>query len=60
MKIVLADHFGMCFGVRDAIAQAKELAEHAPLTILGERSSTTRSCASGFARKACKKLRLMR
>jgi len=36
MKIVLADHFGMCFGVRDAIAQAEELAEQAPLTILGE------------------------
>jgi len=36
MKIVLAEHFGMCFGVRDAIAQAKQLAEQAPLTILGE------------------------
>ncbi len=36
MKIVLAEHFGMCFGVRDAIAQAEELAEQAPLTILGE------------------------
>ena len=36
MKIVLADHFGMCFGVRDAIAQAVDLAEQGPLTILGE------------------------
>jgi len=36
MKIVLAEHFGMCFGVRDAIAQAVELAEQGPLTILGE------------------------
>jgi 4-hydroxy-3-methylbut-2-enyl diphosphate reductase len=36
MKIILAEHFGMCFGVRDAIAQAEELAEQAPLTILGE------------------------
>jgi 4-hydroxy-3-methylbut-2-en-1-yl diphosphate reductase len=36
MKIVLAEHFGMCFGVRDAIAQAEQLAEQAPLTILGE------------------------
>src|SRR5262245_304830 len=36
MKIVLAEHFGMCFGVRDAIAQAEEMAEKAPLTILGE------------------------
>jgi 4-hydroxy-3-methylbut-2-en-1-yl diphosphate reductase len=36
MKIILAEHFGMCFGVRDAIAQAEELANQAPLTILGE------------------------
>ena len=36
MKIILAEHFGMCFGVRDAIAQAEDLAQHAPLTILGE------------------------
>jgi 4-hydroxy-3-methylbut-2-enyl diphosphate reductase len=36
MKIVLAQHFGLCFGVRDAIAQAEELARHGPLTILGE------------------------
>jgi 4-hydroxy-3-methylbut-2-enyl diphosphate reductase len=36
MKIVLADHFGICFGVRDAIAQADSLAREAPLTILGE------------------------
>lgn len=36
MKIILADHFGICFGVRDAIAQANDLAREAPLTILGE------------------------
>jgi 4-hydroxy-3-methylbut-2-enyl diphosphate reductase len=36
MIIKLADHFGLCFGVRDAIAQAERLAQHAPLTILGE------------------------
>jgi 4-hydroxy-3-methylbut-2-enyl diphosphate reductase len=36
LKIVLAEHFGMCFGVRDAIAQAEESAAQAPLTILGE------------------------
>ena len=36
MKIILAEHFGICFGVRDAIAQAEELAQQAPLTILGE------------------------
>src|SRR5256886_1605717 len=36
MKIILAEHFGMCFGVRDAIAQAESLAREAPLTVLGE------------------------
>jgi 4-hydroxy-3-methylbut-2-enyl diphosphate reductase len=36
MKILLAEHFGMCFGVRDAIAQAEQLAAEQPLTILGE------------------------
>jgi 4-hydroxy-3-methylbut-2-enyl diphosphate reductase len=36
MRIILADHFGMCFGVRDAIAQAEKLALQGPLTILGE------------------------
>jgi 4-hydroxy-3-methylbut-2-enyl diphosphate reductase len=36
MKIVLAEHFGICFGVRDAIAQAEQLARQGPLTILGE------------------------
>jgi len=36
MKVILAQHFGVCFGVRDAINQAKELARQGPLTILGE------------------------
>ncbi|HEY2341590.1 MAG TPA: 4-hydroxy-3-methylbut-2-enyl diphosphate reductase, partial [Chthoniobacteraceae bacterium] len=36
MKIILADQYGLCFGVRDAIAEAKRLAQHEPLTILGE------------------------
>lgn len=36
MKIILADHFGICFGVPDAILQAEKLAAEAPLTILGE------------------------
>lgn len=36
MKIILAEHFGICFGVRDAIAQAEQLARQGPLTILGE------------------------
>jgi 4-hydroxy-3-methylbut-2-enyl diphosphate reductase len=36
MKIIRADHLGMCFGVRDAIALAVKTAEHEPLTILGD------------------------
>jgi len=36
MKVIVADHFGICFGVRDAIAQAQSLAREAPLTVLGE------------------------
>jgi len=36
MKIQLAEHYGLCFGVRDAIAQAEQLAHEGPLTILGE------------------------
>jgi 4-hydroxy-3-methylbut-2-enyl diphosphate reductase len=36
MKVQLAEHYGLCFGVRDAIAQAERLARQAPLTILGE------------------------
>lgn len=36
MKIIRAEHLGMCFGVRDAIALATEKAKAAPLTILGE------------------------
>jgi 4-hydroxy-3-methylbut-2-enyl diphosphate reductase len=36
MKIIRAEHLGMCFGVRDAIALAQEAAAHQPLTILGD------------------------
>jgi 4-hydroxy-3-methylbut-2-en-1-yl diphosphate reductase len=36
MNIIRADHLGMCFGVRDAIALALEHAETGPLTILGD------------------------
>ena len=36
MKTIRAEHLGMCFGVRDAIALAKREAETKPLTILGE------------------------
>lgn len=36
MKIIRADHLGMCFGVRDAIALAEQTAQTQPLTILGD------------------------
>lgn len=36
MKIIKADHLGMCFGVRDAISLAQEKGKQQPLTILGE------------------------
>ena len=36
MKIIRAEHLGMCFGVRDAIALALETAKREPLTILGD------------------------
>jgi 4-hydroxy-3-methylbut-2-enyl diphosphate reductase len=36
MKIIRAEHLGMCFGVRDAIALATNTAQREPLTILGD------------------------
>jgi 4-hydroxy-3-methylbut-2-enyl diphosphate reductase len=36
MKIIRAEHLGMCFGVKDAVALALETARRAPLTILGD------------------------
>jgi len=36
MRILRAAHFGMCFGVRDAITLALEHADAGPLTILGD------------------------
>ena len=36
MKIIRAEHLGMCFGVRDAITLAVNTARQAPLTILGD------------------------
>jgi 4-hydroxy-3-methylbut-2-enyl diphosphate reductase len=36
MKIIRAEHLGMCFGVRDAIALAMKENETGPLTILGD------------------------
>jgi 4-hydroxy-3-methylbut-2-enyl diphosphate reductase len=36
MRIIRAEHLGMCFGVKDAIALAMETAQREPLTILGD------------------------
>ena len=36
MKVIRANHLGMCFGVRDAIALAAHQADTGPLTILGD------------------------
>ena len=36
MKIIRAEHLGMFFGVRDAIALANQTVRHGPLTILGD------------------------
>ncbi|HUF62379.1 MAG TPA: 4-hydroxy-3-methylbut-2-enyl diphosphate reductase [Verrucomicrobiales bacterium] len=36
MNVVLARHFGMCFGVRDALRATHALADRAPVTVLGE------------------------
>ncbi|HEX9047309.1 MAG TPA: 4-hydroxy-3-methylbut-2-enyl diphosphate reductase [Verrucomicrobiae bacterium] len=36
MKIIRAEHLGMCFGVKDAIALALRTARREPLTILGD------------------------
>ena len=35
MNIIRAEHLGMCFGVKDAIALAMETARRGPLTLLG-------------------------
>jgi 4-hydroxy-3-methylbut-2-en-1-yl diphosphate reductase len=36
LKIIRAEHLGMCFGVRDAIALAEAKAKEQPITILGD------------------------
>jgi 4-hydroxy-3-methylbut-2-en-1-yl diphosphate reductase len=36
MRIIRAEHLGMCFGVRDAITLALRQAESGPLTVLGD------------------------
>lgn len=36
MKIILARHYGMCFGVRDALRRAHKAADNSPVTVLGK------------------------
>lgn len=36
MNILRAEHLGMCFGVRDAIALARQRSKDRPLTVLGD------------------------
>src|SRR6185436_15037412 len=36
VHVIRAEHLGMCFGVRDAIALAFDRADAAPLTVLGD------------------------
>ncbi len=36
MEIILAEHYGLCFGVRDALKLAESLAADGPVTILGD------------------------
>ena len=50
MKIIRAEHLGMCFGVRDAIALALGQAEAGPLTILGDLVHNTTVLATLQAR----------
>ena len=35
-QILMAKHYGMCFGVRDALSEAERVASRRPATILGE------------------------
>src|SRR5262245_52724358 len=36
MRVRMADHYGMCFGVRDAVELALRLTDAGPVTILGD------------------------
>ena len=36
MKITVAEHYGMCFGVRDALRKTHDAATAGPVTVLGE------------------------
>jgi 4-hydroxy-3-methylbut-2-en-1-yl diphosphate reductase len=36
MEVRMAEHYGMCFGVKDALALALEVARREPVTVLGD------------------------
>jgi 4-hydroxy-3-methylbut-2-enyl diphosphate reductase len=36
MEVLMAEHYGMCFGVRDAIELALDLTRQGPITVLGD------------------------
>lgn len=36
MNVTLAEHYGMCFGVRDALRMTHDLATEQPVTVLGQ------------------------
>ena len=59
MEVRTAEHLGMCFGVKDAIDMALELASHGPVTILGDlvhnKDVVARMEAAGAARARHKK-----
>ena len=46
MRVIRAEHLGMCFGVRDAIDLALGRAQSAPLTILGDLVHNTQVLAT--------------
>jgi len=50
VKIIRAAHWGMCFGVRDAIEMARDRNEATPVTILGELAHNGRVLADLRAR----------
>jgi hypothetical protein len=58
MKIVLAEQFGMCFGVRDAIARADHW-QSRRRSQFSASSYTIQSCSSGFGRKASRRAHLI-
>lgn len=55
MEVLLAEHMGMCFGVRDAIDLTRNLARSEPVTVLGDlvhNADVVSSLESAGARRA--------